>query len=127
MRAYRSKDTQNALHGITAEELARILGVHITTARRYKRGESPSEAAMLVIKLKTTGDLGLLDPAFAGWHLKNGQIVAPDGTGYGPGEILSTTYWRALARHYQAENRLPRQADWVDEKWSEAKVVDDAV
>lgn len=122
MRAFRPRNDQNALFGIPAEKIADWCQVHITTARRWKRGEEPPHCARLVIELITTRNLGLLDPSFDGWQLQAGTLIAPDGHAYTPGDVLSTTYWRALARSYQAEQRLPRQGDWVNERWEPAKV-----
>lgn len=117
MRAIRSARDQNALYGIRSEDIAAWCGVHITTARRWKRyGDLPVTAA-IVIALRSRGELELIDPAWAGWRLRGGVIVSPDGAEYTPGEVLSTTYWRALARHYQVAQRLPQQADWVNREW----------
>ena len=54
------------LDGISAETIAEWTGVHITTARRYKRGEVPPFATMELIRLRATGDLGVVDPIWAG-------------------------------------------------------------
>lgn len=114
------------LYGITAEEIAELLGVHVTTARRYKRGESPSQAQLELLRLKTKGDLSILSGEWQDWRLCRGKLIAPDGAQYGPGEVLSTTYWRALAKHYQVRQRLPEQADWVEGEWVTHEVQSDS-
>ena len=109
-----------ALNDVSAERIAEICRVHITTARRYKRGEEPPFASLQLLKLCDKGELGVLDLKWAGWHLRNGQLISPDGQSFAPGDVLSTTYWQALAKSYQTEQRLPRQGDWIDEKWKPA-------
>jgi len=44
MRAFKTGGI-DALYGISAEVIAELCGVHITTARRWKRGEEPTFAA----------------------------------------------------------------------------------
>lgn len=52
--------------------------------------------------------------------MREGQLISPDGKSFTPGDVLSTTYWQQLAKSYQTEQRLARQADWIDEKWKPA-------
>jgi hypothetical protein len=50
-----------ALNGISAERIAEICRVHITTARRWKRGEEPPFTALELIQLHEGGELGVVD------------------------------------------------------------------
>lgn len=119
---------RDPFYGVSAEAIAAAVDVHITTARRWKRGEEPPHAARIVIDLMTgEQDLGVLFPEWRGWRIKEDKLYGPNDVGYAPGEILATDYWRTLIRHYQAEQRLPRQADWVDEVWQPAVELDNAV
>ena len=69
----------DALYGISAEIIAELCGIHITTARRWKRGEEPTFAALQLIKLFTTGDLVVVDPKWNGWRIRHGLLIAADG------------------------------------------------
>lgn len=123
MRRFIPKST--ALYGITAEDIAEWCGVHITTARRWKRGEEPTRSAKILIDLMTTGDMSLIDPAWHGWRIGNGKIIAPDTTSYTPGEVMASNYWRRLARNYQVDQRLPQQADWVKQEWTVNEITEE--
>lgn len=112
---------RNTMYGIQAEDIARWCDVHITTARRWKRGEEPPLSARIVIELMTSGDLSVISSSWEGWTLSKDGLKAPTGATYSPGDIMATDYWRTLVRSYQAEQRLPRQADWVDEEWQPAR------
>ncbi len=114
----------DALYGISAELIAELCGVHITTARRWKRGEEPTFAALQLIKLFTTGDLVVVDLRWSGWRIKNGTLIAPDGMQFTPGDVQAGPFWQQLAKSYQTEQRLPRQGDWVSERWEVSAELD---
>ena len=105
------------LYGIPAETIARWTGVHITTARRWKRGEEPPQSAATLIQILANGDLGFIDPAWAGWRLDNGELVAPDQSRYTPGNVMAEPFLRMLIAEYQHKQRYAQQADWIDERW----------
>lgn len=90
------------LYGIPAAEIARLCGVDVATARRWKRGKSriPKCARTLLV-----GDLSALDPAWRGWTLKAGKITSPEGWQYSPGEVLSLALLRQQIAHLEAERR----------------------
>lgn len=118
---------RSPLYGTSAEKISEWTGVHITTARRWLRGEEPPRTALVLIQLMNGDvDLGVLWPDWAGWRIRGERLVGPNDVGYTAGEILATDYWRSLIRHYQAEQRLPRQADWVEGAWTPAPELDQA-
>lgn len=123
MRAFRPRREHGALYGITAERIAEFVKVHVTTARRWKRGEEPPYAALQLIELLSTGNLGVINPAWDGWILKGQVLIAPHGEVFSRGDILSLNFVRQQVAHLQSELRCPRQADWLSEKWEEAKEV----
>ena len=123
MRAFRPGQQHFALYGIQAEQIADWCQVHVTTARRWKRGEDPPHAAAQLVELHTTGNLGIVDDAWDGWSIKKELLIAPNGDRFAPGEVMAMQFWRSLARTYQAEQRLPRQADWVEGTWVPASAV----
>ncbi len=124
-RSYRPGEI-NELYGITAERIAEWIGCHVTTARRYKRGEEPSKAALELIRLRSTGDLGVVDPEWTGWRLIKGELVSPEGMQFTTGEVRAGPYWRRLAQSYQQRSKLPQQADWVQGEWTPAREVVEA-
>ena len=117
MRAFRPTKQHPFLYGIRADTIADWVGCHITTARRWKRGEYPPPAAIQIIGLRSSGNLGLVNPAWSGWCLKDDDLISPNGDKFAPDDIMAGPYWRTLVRAYQTEQRLPRQADWVQGTW----------
>ena len=121
MRAY-IRGGIEALKGFSAEIIAEWTGVHLSTARRYKRGEMPSFAALKIINLHATGNLVVVHPKWNNWRIRDdGVLIAPHGQEFTPGDVLASQFWQQLAASYQAAQRLPAQGDWIDEKWKEAK------
>ena len=95
-------DTADVLYGIPAAEIARICQVDIKTARGWKKGSHrPPPSALMVL----CGNLGVFDPAFQGWRLRDGKLVSPEGWTASPGEVLSIPLMRAQIASYQAEQR----------------------
>lgn len=94
-------------YGIPANEIARICGVDLATARRWKRGASrpPKSAEMLLL-----GDLGMLDPAWRGWTICKGQLVSPEGWKATPGHVRSLQMMGATLGTYRRENAALKSA-----------------
>jgi hypothetical protein len=93
----------NECYGIPAEVIARICKVDVKTARRWKNGTNrvPETAKMVLV-----ADLGAFSPAFAGWTLRGGNLVSPEGWLATPGDILSIPLLRAQVAAYQARERV---------------------
>lgn len=53
------------------------------TRRRWQKRGIPARARALA------GDLAAIDPAWAGWILRRGELVSPEGLCFRPGEVLS--------------------------------------
>ena len=121
MRAFRPRHEHVALYGVSSNSIATWCRVHMTTARRWKRGEDPPFAANRWIELKNTCDLGLVDPAWDGWRLRDGMLISPEQNSSSTGDIRAMPFLRTLIAHYQAEQQLARQADWVSGRWEPAK------
>jgi hypothetical protein len=95
----------NCLYGIPSKEIARICGVDLATARRWKRGAScPPKTARMILE----GDLGVFDPAWGGWTLRSGELLSPEGWGATPGEILSIPLMRLQIASYQLDQRIAK-------------------
>jgi hypothetical protein len=91
---------ENALYGFTIKEIARICRVDLTTARRWKRGaRCPPKSALLLI----CGDLIAFDPKWAGWRVRNGYLISPEGWQLGAGEVLAIPILRQQLAGYQTE------------------------
>lgn len=108
------------LHGIPAEELARLTGAHVTTARRWKRGAPLEPPVARLLRILLTGDLGAISPAWRGWRLVDGKLYGPDlMDGFTPGDVLSIPFTRAQVEAYRSRLRFAVQADWIDGAYTE--------
>lgn len=93
---------ENPFFGISIKEIARVCEVDITTARRWKRGAiCPPAGAVARFK----GDLGFLDPQWAGWILRGGSLVSPESWVVTMHDVLATPLMRSQIAVYQVENR----------------------
>ena len=120
MRLFNPRSIE-ALESVTPEVIAEICGVHVTTARRWKRYGDPPLSAVKIVRLYSTGELGDIDFKWAGWRLVEGQLVAPHGEKFGTGDVMSLRFLRQLIASYQTDQRYERQADWISERWEVAK------
>ncbi|MEX2125806.1 MAG: DUF3653 domain-containing protein [Woeseia sp.] len=109
-----------ALNDITPEVIAEICRVHITTARRWKRGEEPPFTALQLLKLFNDRELGVVDLKWAHWRMKEGLLVSPDGQTFTPGDVMSIAWLRMQIQSYQRDQRFILQSDWIDQKWRPA-------
>ena len=96
-------------YGLSVLFLARIAGVHVATARRWKRaGRVPSRYAK-IIALATTGDLGTLATPWTGFRLADNKIWTPEGDHVTPGEIRSIPFRRQQLADLARQLREPQQ------------------
>ena len=110
-------DTDSVLYGIPIHEITQATGCSNATAFRYKSGGSIPEPVKRLLQLILHGDLGLIDKAFAGWTINAGMLITPNGDKFETGLIQAIPYKDTLIRHYQTEQRVPRQADFISDKF----------
>jgi uncharacterized protein DUF3653 len=111
------------LYGININEVARICHVSIKTATRWKNGTTcpPKSARLLLL-----GDLGCLDDAWAGWVVRRGALISPEGWEIKLNDVLAVPLLRAQIEAYKTAERqilaIPSQPEiaewpeWVFEK-----------
>lgn len=93
---------QDILYRWSVNDIAQICEVDISTARRWKRGAvCPPKSALMLL----SGDLGYLDPAWAGWCVRGGQLISPENWIATPGDVLGIQLTQAQLSTYRAENR----------------------
>lgn len=90
------------LYGINIRDIARICGVSLKTAQRWKSGQTvPPKTALAVL----LGDLGCFDRAWAGWCIRGNQIISPENWIATVGDVLSIQLTQAQLSAYRVENR----------------------
>ncbi|MGH7144764.1 MAG: DUF3653 domain-containing protein [Planctomycetota bacterium] len=86
----------------TVAGLRERAGVSVVTLRRWKRtGRLPRWAIILVAIL--SGELEQVDPAFAGWLIRAGELISPEGWRFTPGEIRSIPFLYGQVRLWRDE------------------------
>lgn len=93
--------TPTSTYGIPVYHLAALTGVHIDTARRWKRTGFVDGGYGTVIARRTSGDLGFMCDDWRGWKLRGKQLYTPDGWPIRPGEILALPYRYQQIRTYE--------------------------
>lgn len=113
------RDTSGLFDGFPISEIARICRVSLKTARRWKAGSTcPPAYAILILR----GDLGALDTAWAGWLVRRGKLLSPEGYEAIPGDVRALPFMRMQIQTYQLEFRRmtdPQMEDQpLPESWS---------
>jgi hypothetical protein len=116
----------DTLYGIAAEQLVAITGVHLSTARRWKRRRRLPRWLQRLVSLCVFGDLGQIHRAWSGWTLREKYLVSPEGWEFTFGEIRSIPFLHAQVAAYQARQRWIQQADWVDQRYVNPAVMPQA-
>jgi hypothetical protein len=90
------------LYGRNTTEIARVCGVTVKTAQRWKSGATnPPRTSLMIL----AADLGCFDPEFAGWTIRRGKLCSPEGWEATAQDVLSLPLLRARIATYQAEER----------------------
>lgn len=93
----------------TPRDLARLAGVSLRTARRWRAtGHIPRPARVLIAVKLGWLELGVLSPAWSGWYLRRGELVSPDGWTFSAGELLALPFRYQQLRHAERELALER-------------------
>lgn len=93
-------DPKDILFGLSPKHIAAMCGVDLTTARRWKRGAiCPPQSALALL----TGDLGFLDPAWAGWTIRDGLLVSPEDWRLTMGDVLASRLHEAQLAAWRRE------------------------
>jgi hypothetical protein len=101
--------TTVATPDVSAEHLAQGLGISIRQARRFKAAGTMPALYGLAWSLAIDGDLGALFPEWRGWVMRAGQLWAPEGYGFRPGEVRAIPLRAQQLAHMQRELSEPRQ------------------
>lgn len=105
------------LYGYSSAWIAERIGVSEVTARRWKRAKKLPAVIARLARLILRGELGEISRPWRGWALRDGKLVSAEGWEFEPGEILAIPFFRAQLAAYQAEQRLPRQSDFIEGRY----------
>ena len=93
-------DPKDILYRWNINEIATFCQVDMTTARRWKRGAiCPPYTALCLL----SRDLGIFDPAWCGWLLKDGSLWSPEGWEIRRGDVLASRLHEAQLAAWRHE------------------------
>jgi Phage protein len=82
---------------LSAEELVRLTGAHISTARRWRQFGTMPPVIARALALVQQSELGALHAEWQGWRVnERGELVSPEGWQFTPGDLRAT---RVLQRN----------------------------
>lgn len=98
-------------YSFSAQLLADITGVHLETAKRWKRaGKAPAHHAPF-LSLRIDGNLGLISQPWEDWRLtRDGKLWTPEDVEVTPGAIRAIPYQSALIK--ELKHRLAEPQQW---------------
>jgi transcriptional regulator with XRE-family HTH domain len=98
-------------YGRPAEWLARVAGVDLSTARRWKRAGQVPPRYRLLLELAAGADLGAINPAWRGWRFDADELVNPEGERIRVNQVRATRMQAQLAA--ELERQLKRVLESV--------------
>lgn len=107
------RDSLQTLSSIGVAALAALGGVHLSTARRWKRSGKCPRSVVLLVRVCHCGELDPIHSSWRGWRVVRDQLVSPEGWQFTPGAVRSIPL---LQRHLAEARRAQRfiaQADWI--------------
>ena len=76
---------------LSAEELVRLTGAHISTARRWRQHGTMPPVISRALSLVQNAGLGALHAEWQGWRVtEEGTLVSPEGWDFTPGDLRAT-------------------------------------
>lgn len=102
------------LYGISPEWIARVLGCHLDTARRYKRTGKMPRAIARFLAVRIDGELGFVDTAWRGFKLVRGELCTPEGDTIRPGDVRAIPIRRQQLDELQRLALNPKQWELFD-------------
>lgn len=82
-----------------AKDLASFFGVHLTTARRWRREHYAPPAVMMLL----AQDLGALDVKWRGWRVREGCLISPEQLVIPLAKVLSLPFMDAQITNLQRD------------------------
>src|SRR5690348_7230483 len=110
---------------LTIKQIAQFCGVSEKTAQRWQTGQIvPPTSALIVLRLHRYGDLGVVDPAWAGWVIRRGILCSPENWMCTPGNIRALQLKGAQIAALEREvnelrvelETLQGSAPWLEEQ-----------
>ena len=102
-------DFRTAAYGLTPYQLAEMIGVHISTARKYLRCNQAPAWAFQLLTIHQHGRLPTSCPTWSHWRVQGSYLIDPAGIEYSAGDVMSLWVVEQLKRELQLKPRAPVQ------------------
>jgi hypothetical protein len=89
--------------------LTALLPINRETGRRWRRRRRIPPVPYIALKLRHEGDLGLISPRWAGWMLRQDELLSPEGVSWNPGRLNAWAYERQELASRRRRAELPEQ------------------
>src|SRR5256885_7699068 len=103
-------DAGVAWFALTADELAALAAVHVTTARRWLRRREAPDLVERTLTYLRAGELAPLSSTWSGWCVRGAHLVSPSGETFTPGAVLAGPLERATVTAQRRELDVLRAA-----------------
>lgn len=103
-----------AFANLPTEALAKRTLASMTTARRWKRLKKAPAGILRLLELTEYGDLEHISPAWKGWTIRRGKLVAPCGWEFPANEVLTVPVLHSQIASFQS--KFERIREWLERK-----------
>ena len=102
-------DFRTAAFGLHPRQIADLIGVHISTARKYLRSNQAPAWAFQLLTIHRHGRLPTDCPTWSHWRISGSFLIDPAGVEYSAGDVMSLWVVEQLKRELQLKHRAPVQ------------------
>ena len=102
-------DFRTAALGLHPRQIADLIGVHVSTARKYLRSNQAPAWALQLLTIHRHGRLPTNCPTWSQWRGRGGYLIDPAGIAYSAGDVMSLWVVEQLQQELQIKHRAPVQ------------------
>ena len=102
-------DFRTAALGLPPRQIADLIGVHVSTARKYLRSNQAPAWALQLLTIHRHGRLPTNCPTWSQWRVRGSYLIDPAGIAYSAGDVMSLWVVEQLQQELQIKHRAPVQ------------------
>ena len=102
-------DFRTAAFGLHTRQIADLIGVHVSTARKYLRSNQAPAWAFQLLTIHRHGRLPTDCPTWSHWRISGSFLIDPAGVEYSAGDVMSIWIVEQLKLELERKHRSPVQ------------------
>lgn len=102
-------DFEQLAFGLTPSEIADIVGVHVSTGRRWKQKRQAPAWAVKLLEIHRAGALPTNCPTWSNWRMRGSWLIDPAGIEYSAGDVMGLWIVDQLRRDLERRVNGPAQ------------------